>query len=59
MKVEVKSSFIDKTDHVTELRVGQVIDIGDAERVADLVERGLVKKLEEEKPKPKTKATKK
>ena len=59
MKVEVKYSFIDKTDHVTELTVGQIIDIDNAERVADLVDRGLVKKLEEDKPKPKTKATKK
>lgn len=58
MKVEVRSSFIDKTDHVTEYAVGQIIDIDNAERVADLVERGLVKKFEEAKPKPRTKATK-
>lgn len=58
MKVEVLASFIDKNDHVTELKVGQQIDISDAERCEDLISRGLVKEIAVEKPKPKKTARK-
>lgn len=49
MKITVLNSFIDKVDHKTEYIVGQVLEMTDAERVKDLVDRGLVK-AEAEKP---------
>lgn len=56
MKVTVKEVFIDKFTG-QEYRVGDVIDIPDADRVADMVERKLVQ-CEEEVKKPATKKKK-
>lgn len=59
MKVEVINSFIDKYDHTTEYMPGQTLDLADADRCDDLVNRGLVKVIAvDEKPKPKKTARK-
>lgn len=55
MKVSVTEVFIDKyTGEVYE--VGQMLNLDDEDRVADLVNRGLVKKLEEKKTTKRRKA---
>jgi len=50
MKVEVITTFIDKIDHVTEYKVGQVLDLADSSRCEDLINRGLAKAVIEPKP---------
>lgn len=54
MKITVLKSFIDKVDNKTEYPIGQVLDITDADRVKDLVGRGLAKAEDEPKPEKKT-----
>ena len=41
MKLTVKKTFRDKTDHVTVYEPGTILDVKDKERAADLVKRGL------------------
>ena len=41
MKLTVKTTFRDKTDHVTVYEPGTILDVKDKERAADLVKRGL------------------
>ena len=41
MKLQVKTLFRDKNDHVTEYPVGTILDVKDKERADDLVKRGL------------------
>lgn len=41
MKLTVKKTFRDKTDHVTVYEPGTILDVKDKERAANLVERGL------------------
>lgn len=41
MKLIVKNTFRDKTDHVTVYEPGTILDVKDKERGADLVKRGL------------------
>lgn len=41
MKLIVKNTFRDKTDHVTEYAPGTVLEVHDEGRSQDLVERGL------------------
>lgn len=53
MKLLVKKTFRDKTDHVTDYHPGSVIEIKDPERAKNLIERGL---CEEFKPAPKGKS---
>lgn len=40
-KLKVKKAFVDKYDHKTVYRPGQVISIDDPEREKDLLKRGL------------------
>lgn len=57
MKITVLKSFIDKVDNKTEYKIGQVLDITDADRVKDLVGRGLAQAEDEPKPKKTVKKT--
>lgn len=41
MKLTVKKTFRDKTDHVTVYEPGTILEVNDKERAADLVKRGL------------------
>lgn len=41
MKLIVKTTFRDKTDHVTVYEPETILDVKDKERAADLVKRGL------------------
>lgn len=41
MKLIVKKTFRDKTDHVTVYEPGTILEVNDKERAADLVKRGL------------------
>ena len=41
MKLIVKNTFRDKTDHVTVYAPETILDVKDKERAADLVKRGL------------------
>lgn len=41
MKLIVKNTFRDKTDHVTVYEPGSILEVKDKERAADLVKRGL------------------
>lgn len=41
MRLIVKQTFRDKVDHVTLYKDGTILEVKDAERAADLVERGL------------------
>ena len=41
MKLTVKKTFRDKTDHVTVYEPGSILEVNDKERAADLVKRGL------------------
>lgn len=41
MKLTVKKTFRDKTDHVTVYEPETILDVKDKERAADLVKRGL------------------
>ena len=41
MKLIVKNTFRDKTDHVTIYEPGSILEVKDKERAADLVKRGL------------------
>lgn len=41
MKLTVRKTFRDKTDHVTVYEPGTILDVKDKERATDLVERGL------------------
>ena len=41
MKLIVKNTFRDKTDHVTVYEPGTILEVNDKERAADLVKRGL------------------
>ncbi len=52
MKLIVRQTFRDKTDHVTMYHPGSVIEIKDLARAHDLIERGL---CEESRPQQKVK----
>lgn len=52
MKVRVITEFIDKITREAH-RVGEVLDLADKARVADLVDRHLVVEIETPKPKKK------
>ena len=52
MRLIVKQTFRDKTDHVTVYHPGSVVEVKDPARAQDLIERGL---CEESKPQPKAK----
>lgn len=52
MRLIVKQTFRDKTDHVTVYHPGSVVEVKDPARAQDLIERGL---CEEYKPQPKGK----
>ena len=41
MKLIVKNTFRDKTDHVTVYEQGTILEVKDKERAGDLVKRGL------------------
>ena len=41
MKLNVKNTFRDKTDHVTVYEPGTILEVQDKERAVDLVKRGL------------------
>lgn len=41
MKLIVKDTFRDKTDHVTVYEPGDILEVKDKERAADLMKRGL------------------
>lgn len=41
MKLIVKNTFRDKTDHVTVYESGTILEVKDKERAGDLVKRGL------------------
>ena len=41
MKLIVKNTFRDKTDHVTVYEPGSILEVKDKERASDLVKRGL------------------
>ncbi len=41
MKLIVKNTFRDKTDHVTVYEPGTILEVQDKERAVDLVKRGL------------------
>ena len=41
MKLIVKNTFRDKTDHVTVYEPGTILEVKDKERAGDLVKRGL------------------
>ena len=41
MKLVVKNTFRDKTDHVTVYESGTILEVKDKERAVDLVKRGL------------------
>lgn len=51
MKISVKTVFVDKYTGV-QYRVGDVVEIADADRVKDIVKRGLAEAVETEIPKP-------
>lgn len=52
MRLIVKQTFRDKTDHVTVYHPGSVVEVKDPARAQDLIERGL---CEDYKPHPKGK----
>lgn len=52
MKISVKTVFVDKYTG-TQYRVGDVVEIADADRVKDIVARGLAEVVETETPAPK------
>lgn len=41
MKLTVRKTFRDKTDHVTLYEPGTILDVKDKERASDLIKRGL------------------
>lgn len=57
--IRAAQDFIDKTDHVTVIKKGQVLDWTDKARIEDCKKRGLIEVREEKAKKPAKKVVKK